>query len=100
MSVEPTPVNPEDLEKDNRYAISKIRPMPPDLWAVAEREHRILTGNNDGTLCANPAEPGKSRPGERFVRRRGCPLTDPPRVAEDRAKSQLPLFLDPNRHER
>ena len=82
MSIELTPVNPEELEKGNRNAIRKIRSMAPDLWVVEEREHRILTGNNDGILCANPAEPGKSRLGERFVRRRRSPLADPPGVVE------------------
>ena len=82
MSVEPTPVNPEDLGMDNRHAISKICSVAPDRWVVEEHEHRILTGNNDVILCADSAEPGKSRLGERLVPRRCCPLTDPSTVAE------------------
>ena len=54
------PTNAEDLERDNHAAISNIRAMGPDLWAVEEFERNILAGNDDPPLDAVPAGPSKS----------------------------------------
>jgi hypothetical protein len=53
------PVDPERIQKDNRFAFKKIRSMVPDLRAALEVESRILSCESPQIQDANPADDGK-----------------------------------------
>src|SRR5436305_42202 len=54
------PIDTEDLARSNYSAISNIRAMGPDLWAVEEFERSLLAGNDYPPSDAVPADSSKS----------------------------------------